>query len=61
MKKLIVKVKKDFLDLSTGLKMVQGKTMSVSEARYLELRRKGYVEIVKGDSKPADKTNDIKK
>ncbi len=61
MKKLIVKAKKDFLDLSTGLKMVQGKTMSVTEDRYLELRRKGYVEIVKGDVKPADKANEIKK
>ncbi len=61
MKKLIVKIIKDFLDLETGLKRVQGKTMSVTEDRYLELRRKGYVEIVKGDAKPADKPNEIKK
>ena len=61
MKKVLVRIKKDFLDLETGLKRVQGKTMSVTEVRYNELRRKGYVEIVKNDVKPADKTNEIKK
>ena len=61
MKKLTVRIKKDFLDLETGLNRVQGKTMSVTEDRFLELYRKGYVEIVKGDAKPIEKTNDIKK
>jgi hypothetical protein len=61
MKKLIVKIKKDFLDLETGLKRVQGKTMSVTEDRFLELHRKGYVEIDKGEVKPIGKPNEIKK
>ena len=61
MKKLLVKIKKEFLDLETGLTRKQGKTMTVTEARFLELHRTGYVEIVKGDEKPVDKVTDIKK
>ena len=61
MKKMLVKIKKDFLDLETGLTRTQGKTMTVTDARFLELHRKGYVEIVKDDAKPVDKGNEIKK
>lgn len=58
MKKLTVKAKKDFLDLDTGLTMKQGKTFTVTEKRFLELRRKGYVEAVKADAKPVEKPVD---
>jgi hypothetical protein len=61
MKKLTVRVKKDFLDLETGLKRVQGKTMTVTESRFLELHRKGYVEAVKADTKPVGNVTETKK
>ena len=61
MKKINVIVKKDFLDLETGLTRKQGKNMTVSDARFLDLHRKGYVEAVKNTAKPVEKTNDIKK
>ena len=49
MKKFKVKVKKEFLDLETGLIRKPGFTMSISESRYNEINRngKGYIEIVK--------------
>ena len=61
MKKVNVIVTKDFLDLSTGLTMKQGKFMTVTDARYLELHRKGFVKLAK-ETKPVEKANDaIKK
>lgn len=67
MKRFKVKVKKEFLDLSTGLMRKPGQTFEVSEIRYSEINRtgKGYIEIVK-DAAPVaapktDKAETIKK
>ena len=61
MKKINVIVKKDFLDLETGLVRKQGRNMTVTDARFLELHRKGYVEIPKATAKPVEKNTEIKK
>lgn len=61
MKKVNVIVTKDFLDLETGLTRKQGKNMTVTDARFLELHRKGYVEIPKAAAKPVEKASEIKK
>lgn len=61
MKKVNVIVTKDFLDLSTGLTMKQGKFMTVNDARYLELHRKGFVKLAKAETKPVEKVTEIKK
>ena len=48
MKKIVVKVKKKFLDYETGLTMKPGNTMTITDKRYLEIRRKGdFVEVDK--------------
>lgn len=48
MKKIVVKVKKKFLDLETGLTMKPGNTMTLTDRRYLEIRRRGdLVEVDK--------------
>ncbi len=48
MKKLKVKVKKDFLDRYTGLKRKAGTTFECTDARFREIQRSGdYVEVVK--------------
>lgn len=49
MKKFNVVVKKRFLDGETGLVRKSGDKFTITEKRYLEIRRKGadYVEIVK--------------
>lgn len=67
MKKFRIKVKKEFLDLETGLIRKPGFIMSVTENRYNEINRtgKGYIEIVK-DAAPVaapkiDKAETIKK
>lgn len=61
MKKVNVIVTKDFLDLETGLIMKVGKTMTVTDSRFLELHRKGFVKYAKADAKPVDKATEIKK
>lgn len=64
MKKVNVIATKDFLDLETGLNRKQGKTFSVTDSRFLELHRKGFVKIAKAEpvAKPVDKaTETIKK
>lgn len=49
MKKLQVKVKKEFLDRYTGIKHKAGETMTITDARFREIQRSGdgYVEVVK--------------
>lgn len=64
MKKVNVIATKDFLDLETGLNRKQGKPFSVTDSRFLELHRKGFVKIAKAEpvAKPVDKANEtIKK
>lgn len=64
MKKVNVIATKDFLDLETGLTRTAGKPFSVTDSRFLELHRKGYVKLAKAEpiAKPVDKANDtIKK
>ena len=61
MKKVNVIVAKDFLDLETGLIRKQGKTMTVTDSRFLELHRKGFVKLAKADAKPVEKATEIKK
>lgn len=62
MKKVNVIVTKDFLDLETGLTMKQNKPMTVTDSRFLELHRKGFVKLAKADAKPVEKATDtIKK
>ena len=65
MKKFNVIVKKAFLDRYTGIKHKEGDKLTLSEERYLEIRRSGnYVEIEKAPAKAekADKAvADIKK
>lgn len=62
MKKIDVIVKKRFLDVETGLIRKPGDKMTITNKRYLEIRRKGadYVEVVKPEPKTAPKT-EIKK
>ena len=63
MKKFNVIVKKPFLDRETGIKRKVGDRMTITEKRYLAIRRSGvdYVEIVKDKvAEPTPKT-DIKK
>ena len=63
MKKFKVIVKKPFLDRETGIKRKVGDRMTITEKRYLEIRRSGvdYVEVVKDNvTAPTPKT-DIKK
>lgn len=60
MKKFNVVVKKKFLDGSTGLYRKVDDKMTITEKRYIEIKRKGdFVEIVK-DNATAPKT-EIKK
>ena len=49
MKKFKVIVKKPFLDRETGIKRKVNDRMTITEKRYLEIRRSGadYVEIAK--------------
>ena len=64
MKKVNVVVKKKFLDRYTGTYRKPGEKLTVSEARYREIRRSGeYVEIepVTGAKVPEKPTNEIKK
>ena len=57
MKKFNVIVKKAFLDRYTGIKHKEGDRLTLSEERYLEIRRSGnYVEIEKASAK-ADKAD----
>lgn len=52
MKKFNVVVKKAFLDRYTGIKRKEGDRLTISEERYLEIRRSGnYVEIEKAPAK----------
>lgn len=52
MKKIIVVVKKEFLDRYTGKNHKPGETLTVTEDRFREIRRSGdYVEIRKADMK----------
>ena len=61
MKKVNVIATKDFLDLETGLTRTTGKPFSVTDSRFLELHRRGFVKLAKADTKPVDKANEIKK
>ena len=55
MKKFNVIVKKAFLDRYTGIKRKEGDRLTITEERFLEIRRSGnYVEIEKAPAK-ADK------
>ena len=48
MKKLKVKVKKPFLDRYTGIKRKAGEEMTITDARYREIKHSGdYVEVIK--------------
>ena len=48
MKKINVKVIKEFTDKYTGIKHKAGKTMEITDARFREIKRSGdYVEVVK--------------
>lgn len=48
MKKLKVKVIKEFTDRYTGEQRKAGETMEITDARYREIQRSGkYVEVVK--------------
>lgn len=64
MKKFNVIVKKRFLDGNTGLMRKPGDKMTITENRYLEIRRKGadLVEIVKDkQTESAPNKTEIKK
>lgn len=50
MKKIKVKVVKEFLDKYTGLKHKPGAIIEVTEARYYEIKRSGaLIEAIKED------------
>lgn len=52
MKKFNVIVKKAFVDRYTGIKHKDGDKLTITEDRYLEIRRSGnYVEIEKAPAK----------
>lgn len=54
MRKIKVKVVKEFLDKYTGLMMKPGKIVEVTEARYYEIKRSGaLIEVVKEDAAKA--------
>lgn len=55
MKKFNVVVKREFLDRDTGIMRKPGDKMTITEDRYLEIRRSGksYVDIVKDAAKGA--------
>jgi hypothetical protein len=63
MKKFNVIVKKPFLDRATGIKRKSGDKMTITEKRYLEIRRSGadYVEIVKDKQPESAPKTEIKK
>ena len=63
MKKFNVVVIKKFLDGETGLIRKPGDKMTITEKRYLEIRRKGadYVEIVKDKQPEAAPKTETKK
>lgn len=51
MKKLKVKVKKEFLDRYTGIKNKEGAVLEVTDARFREIQRSGdYVEIIPAEA-----------
>lgn len=48
MKKIQVAVKKAFLDRYTGIKHKAGDKLTITDARFMEIKRSGdYVEVVK--------------
>ena len=48
MKKIKVKVKKEFLDRYTGITHKAGESLEITDARYREIKRSGeYVEVMK--------------
>jgi hypothetical protein len=52
MNKVLVVVKKDFLDRYTGLNHKKGEKLEVTVSRYKEILRSGdYVEILKPETK----------
>lgn len=60
MKQVNVVVKKEFLDRYTGLKRKPGEKLTITDARYREIKRSGdYVEIDK-DSSAADSKKENK-
>ena len=58
MKKVCIVVKKDFVDKYTGIKHKPGDKLTVTDARFREIKRSGdYVEVVKAaESKTATDT-----
>lgn len=62
MKMLNVIVKKRFLDRYSGVYHNEGKKLTISDARYREIKRSGdYVEVEKAPAKPETKAPEIKK
>lgn len=56
MKKINVVVKKAFLDRYTGTKRKEGEKLTITDARYREIKRSGdYVEIDKAPAEDAKK------
>lgn len=57
MKKVNVVVKKEFIDRYTGVKQTVGKEMTITDARFREIKRSGdYVEVKKAaEQKPKEK------
>ena len=56
MKKINVVVKKAFLDRYTGTKRKEGEKLTITDARYREIKRSGnYVEIEKAPAEDAKK------
>ena len=54
MNKINVIVKKDFIDRYTGLKHKAGENLTVTDARFREMKRSGdYVEVLKAEAKEA--------
>lgn len=52
MKTLQVTVKKEFTDRYTGQKRKVGEKLTITDARYREIKRSGdYVEVVKAEAK----------
>lgn len=56
MKNVNVVVKKEFLDRYTGTKRKVGEKLTITEARYREIKRSGdYVDVVKNEVKKESK------
>ena len=62
MKNINVVVKNEFLDRYTGIKHKPGKKMTITDARYREIKRSGdFVEIAQAKETPETPKDDQKK